>query len=494
MTAQGAAPWLVWPVLAPLAGALVAFLVPRLAVGAGLLAGAAVVVCSAGLILGVATGGVVRYPIGGWGAPLGIDLVADGLSAWMVGVTALVGAAVSLHALGHFGGREQAHARRYFWPLWLFLWAGLNALFLSADVFNLYVTLELTSFAAVALAALAGTKDALTAATRYLLASLLGSLFFLLGVAFLYGEHATVDMELLSRALRPDAAGRVAPALMTAGLLMKGAVFPVHFWLPPAHASAPAPVSAALSALVVKGPFYILARLWMTSFAAVRTEEAGALLGALGAGALVWGGVLALRQARLKLIVAYSTVAQLGYLYLMFPLVAGAGAPAAHGGGVFFAGAHACAKGAMFLAAGNVAHALGHDEIARMGGLARALPRSAAALALSGIALMGMPPSGGFVFKWLLLSAAFAEGRWIWVAAVAAGTALSIGYVVRLVDRTLAEPPEPLAVRPVPAIMEWTALALSLLAVVMGLLAAGPLSLISAGAPVSGPLLREGAP
>jgi formate hydrogenlyase subunit 3/multisubunit Na+/H+ antiporter MnhD subunit len=488
-----------WLVMAPLAGALTSFLLPRLAVQAGLLTGAAVVACAAGLVGQVLRAGPFAHAVGGWGAPLGIELRADGLSAYLVALSALLGAAVSVHAAGygtdrgHAPGGGETHERRYFWPLWMFLWAGLNALFLSRDVFNLYVTLELLGFAAVALVALANTPEALTAAMRYLLASLFGSLCFLLAVALLYGAYATVDLTRLGALARSDAPTRVALTLMTVGLLVKGALFPFHFWLPPAHASAAAPVSALLSALVVKAPFYILVRLWLEAFAAVKTAPASFLLGLLGASALLWGGAQALRQTRLKMLVAYSTVAQLGYLFLVFPLAGdAAGGSTAWSGALFFVAAHAAAKAAMFLASGNVLHALGHDDVRRMAGLARALPKSVFALGLAGVSLMGLPPSGGFVAKWLLLSAAVERGEWWWVAAILCGTALAIGYVARPIGRALAAPATAASLAPVPALAEWTALALALLAALLGLGAPAILQLLGSGAPAAEALATGG--
>ena len=425
--------------------------------------------------------------------------IEEGLSAWLLVVTAVIGAAVSVYALAYFDpsaaghGHDTAHERRFFWPLWLFLWAGLNALFLSGDIFNLYVTLEIVGFAAVALVALADTPEALRAAMRYLLASLLGSLCFLFGVALLYGVYSTVDLALLAAVSRGDPPTWVALALMTTGLLLKGAVVPMHFWLPPAHASAPAPVSALLSALVVKAPFYILLRLWFGGFVAVRTETVGILFGLLGAGALVWGGGMALRQSRLKLVVAYSTVAQLGYLYLVFPLAGDAVRGfAAWSGALLFVGAHACAKTAMFLAAGNVLRAFGHDEIARLDGVGRVLPMSMFALALAGVSLMGLPPSGGFIAKWLLLHAAIQQGRWGWVAVILAGTALAIGYVMRLVSRAFTEPERTPAFARVPRLMEWTALALALVAAFMAMASQAPLELLRVAAPVTGAVMTGG--
>ena len=485
-------------VLAPLAGAALVFALPRL--GRWLALGIAGVTGWSAVALArqVHDTGTIRHLVSGWGAPLGIDLRADGLAAWLLLVTAGVGLAVSLYAQRYFApavGHDDAgaaHREKYFWPLFLFLWAALNALFLSADIFNLYVTLELLGFAAVTLVALAGGRAALNAAMRYLFVSLAGSLFYLMGVALVYGAHSTVDLTLLAQELQPGPVSWTALALMTAGLMMKAAVFPMHFWLPPAHANAPAPVSALLSALVVKGAFYILLRLWFEAFAPVVTPAAAQWLGALGAAAILWGSALALFQSRLKLLIAYSTVAQLGYLFLVFPLAAKAEGFNAWGGALIFLAAHACAKTAMFLAAGNVLHAAGHDRIKDLGGLAPVLPLTVTTFALAGVSLMGLPPSSGFVGKWLLLNAALHQGQWWWAAVILAGGLLAAAYIFRVMIRFFTNADQPSGVTPPPAIMEWTALVLALLAVVLGLAGSWPLELLRAGAPVTGPVLMGG--
>jgi len=316
-------PWLVLLVVLPLAGSMLCFLFPQRGKLLGLMTALAIAASVLALtyqIMGqVVNQGALRYAVGGWGAPLGINLYVDGLSLLMLLVTALVGLAISIYSSGYFNNDKAKH----FWPLWMLLWAALNALFLSADIFNLYVTLELMGLAAVALVALAGGADALAGAMRYLLVSLLGSLCYLLGVALLYHSFGSVDIVTLGQRMESSPAVWAAVGLMTTGLLLKTALFPLHFWLPPAHASAPAPVSALLSALVVKASFYILLRLWLEVFpvaSASLEQSLGQLLGLLGVAAVLWGGVQALRQTRLKLLVAYSTVAQIGYLFLAFPL------------------------------------------------------------------------------------------------------------------------------------------------------------------------------
>ncbi len=271
-------PWAMVLILLPLAGGMLCFLWPGVANVLGLLVAGCMVLSVAGLGWQLLQHGVFHHAVGGWGAPLGIELHADGLSLLMLAATALVGLAVSVYSTGYFG-REQASR---FWPLWLLLLGALNALFLSADIFNLYVTLELMGLAAVSLTALTGSRNALGGAMRYLLATLLGSLLYLLGVALLYHGFGSVDIALLAARVEAVPVAWAALGLMTAGLLLKTALFPMHFWLPPAHASAPAPVSALLSALVVKASFYILLRLWLTVFAPLGAEFVSLLLGLLG--------------------------------------------------------------------------------------------------------------------------------------------------------------------------------------------------------------------
>lgn len=465
--------WMVWAIVLPLLGAVCAFLFPRRAAviglsGAFLTAGAALAV-----LLQIIMGGPRSYTLGGWGAPLGIDLVADGLSALMLAMTAIVGAAVSVYARVYLASSPDKVRR--FWPLWLFLWAALNGLFQAGDVFNLYVTLELLGLSAVALVALTGSGPALWGAMRYLLVSLLGSLAYLLGVALLYHAYGTVDLVLLGERAEGGLMLAVPLGAMIAGLLLKTGLFPFHVWLPPAHGSARAPVSALLSGLVVKASFYLLLRLWFTFVP--EGQGVPLLLGSLGAAAVFWGSVQALRQKRLKLLVAYSTVAQLGYLFIAFPL-AGLDPALAWGGSIYLALSHALAKGAMFLAAGSIMTQGGHDEIAELDRVVDRMPLTLAAFALSGISLAGLPPSGGFVGKWMLLQAALAQGQWFWAVVMIVGGLLTATYVFRVLGFAFTKSPHEHERHDVPPTMEWTALLLALGAVALGFVAPWALPLL----------------
>ena len=342
----------------------------------------------------------------------------------------------------------------------------------------------------MALAALSGKRAALEAALRYLIVGLLGSMAYLAGVALIYTAYGTLDLSAVAGVIRAEPAAWAAMALMTAGLLLKTALFPLHFWLPPAHANAPAPVSAALSALVVKAAFYLVLRLWLDLFAPVTTTGAAGLLGLLGAAAVLWGSWQALRAERLKLMAAYSTVAQVGYLFLFFPLLAGVpegpARDAAFGGAVLLALTHGLAKGALFLAAGVVQQLAGHDCIRDLDGTAQGLPVTTFAVALAGIALIGLPPSGAFIGKWELISGAIAAGQWFWVPVVLAGSLLAGAYVFRVIGHAFGHGPAP-ARRLTLAREEVPALVLAIVATVgLGLFAAPLWTLLGAASGLGG--------
>ena len=465
---------LIWLVAIPLAGALTTLLLPRIADAVVMATGLATTIAAGTLLYGVGTRGAMIYEIGGWSAGLGIALRADGLSALLLMMIALVMLPASVYSRTYF---SKAAERARFWPLWLLLWTALNALLLSGDLFNLYVTLELLGLGAVALAALGGGRAAVEAALRYLLVGLLGSMMFLAGVSLIYAGYGTLDMTALARSVEPGPVAGTALAMMTAGLLLKSALFPLHFWLPPAHGSAPAPVSAVLSALVVKVAFYLVLRLWLGVFADAVTPAAANLLGLLGAGAVLWGSWRALQAERLKLLAAYSTVAQLGYLFLFFPLLQalppGPARELAVGGLVLLALTHGFAKAGLFLAIGIVQHHSGHDTIRELDGTAQRLPATTFAMALGGVALIGLPPSGAFLGKWQLLAGAVATGQWLWAAVTLIGSLLAAAYIFRVLGHAFGHQAYPNRAVTV-ASEEWPALLLTAMAAVVLGLAGAP--------------------
>jgi len=423
------------------------------------------------------SGSPLVYLLGGWPPPLGIALRADGLSVVMIAITAIVICMIGVFARTEFRsptGSAEARAPFAFWLLLLAIWAALNVVFLGGDLFTLYVALELLTFAAVPLVCLDGRGATLQAALRYLLFALLGSAFYLVGAALLYGAYGTLDIVLLSNRVT-DSAALVAAALMTAGLLAKTALFPLYLWLPPAHAGAPTPASAVLSGLVVKGSFFIVVRLWFDVMPGLPGPMAGQLLAGLGALAIVFGSILALRQVRLKLLIAYSTLAQIGYLFLMFPLAFDPVEMRLRSGGALTAGilqamSHATGKAAMFLAAGLIYAALGHDRILGLAGIARALPISVVAFALGGLALVGVPPSGASLAKELLLHAATDAHQWWWAVVIQTGGVFTSGYLILVLAHALAPADKQVTpALPVKRVQEVAALVLALCSLLLGL-------------------------
>ncbi|MBX3356269.1 MAG: hypothetical protein KF724_11305 [Phycisphaeraceae bacterium] len=494
---------LVLTLMTPVVGALLSFMsgdrgAARVAIGAAIV-GLGISFATATVI--VRSDAPLTCAVGGWQPPLGILLRADGLSAAMMVTASLIVLAVSIAVMGDSARKHGAHERRQaraFWLLSQGLAAALMAVFLCSDFFSLYVAIELLTFAAVPLVSLEGSSKTISAALRYLLFALLGSMAYLLGTALLYGSFGTLDLGLIAEAMSGGAPLpapiALAVALMVAGLLAKTALVPLHLWLPAAHGGAPPSSSALLSSLVVKGSFFILVRLWFDALPSAPLTEGAILLGALGSLAILHGSVMALRQARLKMLIAYSTIAQIGYLFLVFPLAAPGAALAQHGddlqsaalaGGMLQAISHAFAKAAMFLGAGVLAGLCGSDRLDALRGIAQRAPMTIFAMALAGFSLIGLPPSGGFWAKWRLLTASVESGQWWWAVVILIGGMLAVGYITRILtislDRSAA--PRPSRDRRV-TLGEIVTLALALTSFLLGILAFTSIKVLFIGRPL----------
>lgn len=479
-------------VLLPLlASAISVLLGHRARRGLGVLAAVVVAALCAVVLREASSGEITELVLGGHEAPLGIHLRADGLSALFLALAAAVGTVVTAYAavmppstgqrIVTSAAAETPDAGRWqpghpgFWPLWLGCWAGLNAVFVSGDLFNTYVGLELVGLAAVALVALGG-RSSWTSALRYLFVAVLGSLLFLVGIGLVLSVTGTLDWsqagERLAESPESHAAAMLALCLMSVGLGLKLALMPMHRWLIPAHAGAPGAVSPLLSALVIKAALFVLLRvwLWVMPLEGVTSGDGGSgegmgpaltvlawTFGGMGALAVLLGSVMALRQDRLKPLVAYSTVAQVGYWFLFLPLLvdpdAGAleGQPGttlgedavlsgAFGGSVALALGHGIAKAGLFLAAGLLKDLYGTDEMERLRGAGRDHPMLIMAMGLCAVGLIGLPVSLGFTGKWQLATSAVAAGHWWMVVVLALGTLLSAGYMLRAVAPLLLQP------------------------------------------------------
>lgn len=471
----------------PLAGALLTALLPHRVLSWAGLALTAVSGCgSVAVAVAVAADGPLRLVLGGWTVPIGIAVQADGFSAVMLVLTAVVGVAVAVFATA------STSLSRWYWPLWLFLLAGMNAVYIAGDLFNTYVSLELVTVGAVALVALNGRK-ALRPALRYLFVAMLGSFGFLMAVALLYADTGTLDIAQAAERLSGGSTALVALGLVAVSMALKTALFPLHGWLPPAHAGAAAAVSPLMSALVIKASFAVLVRIWVEVAPVDGALALAQCVGLLGAAAVLWGGVLALRQTNLKHVVAYSTVAQVGYFFLLFALItpalrvdASADAIVAAGhawtGVLIIVVAHGLAKAAMFLAAGALMVGYGTDRLYTLRGSGNRFPMLAFTFGAAGVSLAGLPPALGFVGKFETIWAALGAGQWWWIPVLLAGGLLTLAYTARVLTIMLRQDVGEQPAQPIPARMRWSALVLAVLALVLGLRSIEIVDLLDVGA------------
>lgn len=427
-------------VLGPLAVAVVAALLPaaarRLTVTGSAVVGLVLAVVIAAT---VASHGTVVTRLGPWSAPIGIELAVDGLAAVLLLLVAVVGLAVLVAA----GGDERSAGGAGFWPLSSMLLGAVNAVVVAADLFNAYVALELLTVVAVGMIALGG-RVARRPALRYLLVAVLGSLAFLMAVALLYAERGSLAIVDVG----PPDGGTATPTVLAAvaigtlGLAVKTALWPLHGWLPPAHAGAPAAVSPLMSALVVKGSLVLLVRLWADVAGLSLPDAAFVALGVLGAAGMLHASLVALREPDLKRVVALSTVAQMGYLAVAVAVLGlgGDAAPLAWQGLALLLVGHGLAKSAMFLAAGSLARAHGTTRVAGMRGAVREHPMEVMTIGAAGVVLAGLPPGVAFAGKWQLVTAALGAGAWWWVVVLLVGGLLTAGYVGVVLSTLLGEP------------------------------------------------------
>jgi multicomponent Na+:H+ antiporter subunit D len=402
------------------------------------------------VVLGMAIGvlgqvlgaGTISYTMGGWEPPWGIELRIDALNALIVLIVAGIGAVVM-----PFAGKSAAHevgerSSALFYCLFLLTYTGLLGIAVTGDIFNMFVFLEISSLSGYALIALGRDRRALTASYQYLIMGTIGATFFLIGVGMLYSLTGTLNIADLATRLPAVEGARTthtAFAFIVAGIGLKLALFPVHLWLPNAYTYAPSAVSAFIAATATKVAVYLMLRVLYSVFGAEYSFETMPLtpiLIGLSVVGIVFTSLTALKQTDAKRLLAYSSVAQIGYMVigLAFATTTGLTAAITH---VFN---HALMKGALFLALGAVAYRIGSTRINELAGLGRAMPWTMSAFAIGGLSLIGVPLTAGFISKWYLIQAALEQGWW-WLAVVVLLTSLiAVMYVWRIVEAAWFRP------------------------------------------------------
>ena len=393
------------------------------------------------LYIQVAEEGPFSYLMGGWEAPWGIEYRVDRLSAFVLVLVSGIGSITSLFAPSSVA-REISEDRIYiFNAMYLLTLAGLLGMTITGDAFNLFVFLEISSLSSYVLISLGRDRRALTAALCYLVLGTIGATFYVIGVGMLYQMTGTLNMADLAERLPAVAHTRTvlaAVGFLTVGIGLKLGLFPLHFWLPAAYTRAPSVVTAFLAATATKVSIYVLLRIYYTFFQASIFENLPVqwFLFALALAAIISMSAGAIFQEDAKRLLAYSSVAQIGYMILGVSLVTATGLSA----GILHMFNHALMKSTLFLALGCVFFRIGSVRIADMAGLGRAMPLTMAAFVIGALSLIGVPLTAGFISKWFLIQAALDQGWWAVAVIVPAASLLAMAYLWKIVEIAYFQP------------------------------------------------------
>jgi multicomponent Na+:H+ antiporter subunit D len=438
------------PVLIPFTGGTLALMLkrhPRLQTRWALLSMTAALVSAAYLLVFVwRSGRPLVLQVGGWSAPFGITLIADLLSAVFVLMSHLVLVMGVLYAAG---SKDSCVRYPTFYPFFLFLATGLSGALLTGDIFNLFVFVELLAISSTVLTSISDDRFGTEAAYKYFYMSQLAAFFLLLAVGALYVSCGTLNMAQLASMIT-DMPGKsllpMAVAFLMASFMIKSATFPFHFWQPDFHTAAPTPVSAMLSSVVVKLGVYgfiRMATLMFIDYSALIQH----ILIVLGVAGICFGGISAIGTHNVKRMLAYSTLAQVGFILVGI----GWGTPLALTAAIVFAVNHSIAKSAMLMLAGYVASRASVKSAAFdvVTGVGKPLPLAGALFFIGGLGLAGIPPTNGFISKMLIFKSGLeAEQLWVLLLIGLAST-LTMVYTIRAFMRIWwLTPAEGIATKP----------------------------------------------
>lgn len=397
------------------------------------------------LLIQVSDGSAISYQLGGWAPPWGIEFRVDLLSAFVLLIVTAIASLVMVFAQASVE-QEIPHERiARFYAALLLVFAGLAGIVVTGDAFNVFVFLEISSLASYAVISMGRDRRAINAAFQYLVMGTIGATFILIGIGFLYMMTGTLNMLDLAARL-PEVSDtrtvRAGFAFLTVGIGLKLAMFPLHLWLPNAYAYAPSAVTAFLAATATKVAVYVLLRFLLTVFGvefSLGTMPLNYILMGLGLVGVLSASLVAVFQYDVKRMLAYSSVAQIGYMLLGIALAS----PTGIGAAILHVFNHALMKGALFLALGAVVFRVGAVTLRDFAGLGRRMPWTMAAIALGGLSLIGVPPTAGFVSKWYLVLATLEQGLWPIAVLILLGSLLALVYVWRLIEAAYFAKPDP---------------------------------------------------
>jgi multicomponent Na+:H+ antiporter subunit D len=425
-------------VVIPLMAGPLALLVwrPRLSWLVAMAASIAAFLVSISLLGQVMADGAISYAMGGWAAPWGIEYRIDELNALVLLLVSSIAVVTTPFAFRSVEKEIAAPRIPFFYAAWLLALSGLLGIAITGDLFNVFVFLEISSLAAYTLIAMGPDRRALSSAFRYLIMGSVGATFIVIGIGYLYVMTGTLNMADLATRL-PDVTARgpvvVGFAFLSVGVCLKLALFPLHLWLPNAYTYAPSAATAFIAATYTKVAVYMLLRFFFTVFGvefSFGTMRLGTLLLPLALVGIVSMSLVAIFQPDVKRLLAYSSVAQIGYMILGISFGTATGLTAA----TLHMFNHALMKGALFMALGCVVYQVGSSRIEDLGGLGRRMPVTMAAFAMAGLSIIGVPLTVGFISKWYLVLGALERGWWPVAAVVLLTSLMAVVYIWRVIE------------------------------------------------------------
>lgn len=388
------------------------------------------------LLQTVLADGPISYEMGGWEPPWGIEYYVDALNAFVLLIVSLISTVVILAARTSVAAEIAETKQSLFYTAYLLCLAGLLGITITGDAFNIFVFLEVSSLSTYILISLGKDRRSLTAALQYLIMGTIGATFILIGVGMLYMSTGTLNIQDLALRLGDLTDSRTvaaAFAFIAVGTSLKLALFPLHLWLPNAYTYAPPVASAFLAATATKVGVYVMLRFFFTIFGAEYSFDImplGFMLLILSLCAIFVGSAVAIYQDNVKRLLAYSSVAQIGYMMLGISFATQTGLTAA----ILHLFNHAMMKGGLFLALAALFYRTGGTSVANFRGLGKTMPWTMMAVVLGGLSLIGVPLTVGFVSKWYLVLAALEQGMWPVAVFVLLGSLLAVIYIWKLVE------------------------------------------------------------
>jgi multicomponent Na+:H+ antiporter subunit D len=387
------------------------------------------------LLCDVMDNGAISYELGGWAPPWGIEYRIDAVNAFVALIVAGIGAIALPYACLSVAREIPEDRTSLFYAAFLLCFTGLLGITLTGDVFNVFVFLEISSLSSYALISMGRDRRALVAAYQYLIMGTIGATFLLIGIGLIYISTGSLNMADLSQRL-PDVLDHrmvhTAFAFIVIGVALKLALFPLHLWLPNAYTYAPSFVTVFLAATATKVAVYVMIRMVYIVFPdgfAIATpfDELFLILGAAG---ILLTSIYAIYQRDVKRLLAYSSVAQIGYMVLGIGFASTLGLTAT----LVHLFNHALMKAALFMAVGAIVYRVGSSRLENLNGLGRQMPWTFAAIFIAGLSLIGLPGTAGFISKWYLVLAALEQNAWVLVAIILAGSLLAVVYMWKIVE------------------------------------------------------------